>query len=524
LRGVLVIEVTRAGTAALALCIGVGAALRWVNLEQKPYWFNEAFTALRVSGYDEHDEVIPALYTGRPVRADDILEFQRPNADRGTWHTVRGLARKEPHQPPLYFVMARAAAAAGGETVRPTRALSAVWGVAALAACYWLCRELFASPSVAAIATALMALSPFFVRYSQEARPYSLWTAAMLFSSACLLRAVRTGRRRSWVAYSLLLMVGLYAHLLTALVLAVHGIYVLVVARRQPRPTFRPFVTAAGAAVLAFAPWLAVLGLHWSTAIAVSGYLGEPQPAAHVLDSLATDLTHLFSASPPIPAALVPWFAVALTALLGYAAYTLVRRASVEASVFIFLLMLVPVAAMALPDLLFGGQRILRARYLTPACFAMIAAVAFLLAEGISTIGGRSRVAWCASAAALCALAGVSSVAGVRAPSWWGLSMVDVDLAALLNRSPAATIITDVPFGVIAPLAALVREDVRFVMTRRPELLRVPPTAGPLYLYQPSDDLRRLATDRTGLPPRVVYQRAREDRTVYTLYRIDQAP
>jgi len=80
-----------------------------------------------------------------------------------------------------------------GSTPLWTRLLAVGLSLTALPLMYALAFELFASRSVSLIATALLAVSPFFILYAYQAREYGLLSSAILLSSVLFLRAVRLG-------------------------------------------------------------------------------------------------------------------------------------------------------------------------------------------------------------------------------------------------------------------------------------------------------------------------------------------
>jgi uncharacterized membrane protein len=106
--------------------------------------------------------------------------------------------------------------------------MSAVFSLLALPCMYWLCLELFESSLTAWLAVSLLAVSPFPIVYAQEARPYSLFVLIILLSSAALLRGMRLKTNSSWAIYAATVGVGFYSHLLFALVLLGHEIYVAI--------------------------------------------------------------------------------------------------------------------------------------------------------------------------------------------------------------------------------------------------------------------------------------------------------
>jgi mannosyltransferase len=102
------------------------------------------------------------------------------------------------------------------------------------------------------IAAVVMALNPFMIFYSTDARGYTVAIALLLGSTLAMLIAVQTGRRRWWVAYGALTCLCMYAHYTTAFVLGAQLLWLL-----WAHPEARRAALAAnvGAAV-AFLPWV----------------------------------------------------------------------------------------------------------------------------------------------------------------------------------------------------------------------------------------------------------------------------
>lgn len=93
------------------------------------------------------------------------------------------LSGAEPH-PPLYHFGLRTAMALFGDSVSVLRGYSVAWGMAAMAAFWWLLKELKLDPAVQLWSMALLAVSGLQVHYAQEARMYSQALALFLFSLA----------------------------------------------------------------------------------------------------------------------------------------------------------------------------------------------------------------------------------------------------------------------------------------------------------------------------------------------------
>jgi mannosyltransferase len=170
-----------------ALAIGgvllVAVALRCRGLAERSLWFDEAFSwRLASFSWAEMCECIP-----------------RDN------------------HPPLYWLLLKAWMAVVGDSPVALRSLSAAFGVATVLGIYLFAREAFGTwqertdnpadmargMEIALLAAALVALSPFQVRYAWEARAYALGTALDALSSwalFCALRA-RSGRLGPWLLY-----------------------------------------------------------------------------------------------------------------------------------------------------------------------------------------------------------------------------------------------------------------------------------------------------------------------------------
>jgi uncharacterized membrane protein len=99
--------------------------------------------------------------------------------------------------PPLYYWLLHAWMEVFGSGDRAVRALSGVIGVATLPLAWWAGR-LLGGRRVGYIALALVALSPYAVRYATEARMYSLIMFLVLAGYIALVHVLR-GRSRWWV-------------------------------------------------------------------------------------------------------------------------------------------------------------------------------------------------------------------------------------------------------------------------------------------------------------------------------------
>ncbi|GAA4581143.1 glycosyltransferase family 39 protein [Planotetraspora phitsanulokensis] len=97
---------------------------------------------------------------------------------------------------------------------------------------------------------ALMAVTPVFSRYVQEARPYPMTMAATIGVTLLLLRAVREPSRRAFLLYGTALAALAFLNLFAFLVVGAHGVYVA-----WSRRSFAKWAAAAALATAAMAPF-----------------------------------------------------------------------------------------------------------------------------------------------------------------------------------------------------------------------------------------------------------------------------
>jgi hypothetical protein len=192
--------------------------------------------------------------------------------------------------PPLYYLLLHGWRGLSGETEFALRALSALTGLALVAATYTLGRELTGPRDRgAAIAGALLvALNPALIYYSQEARMYELLAFLAVLSTLLLVRYLSHSDRRRALALSYILAAaaGLYTHYFFPAVLLAHNLVVgswLIGLRgtspRQLRREAGAWSLMMLATLLSYLPWLPIFfrqaGRQASTRPSLGSYLQE---------------------------------------------------------------------------------------------------------------------------------------------------------------------------------------------------------------------------------------------------------
>lgn len=218
----------------LLLILLLAFGLRLFHLSQQSFWWDEMWTA--------------AIST---LPLPELME--ESFADRV--------------HPPLYALAAHLWVRIGySEFV--LRYFSLIWGVLAIPTIYVIGR-LVGGRRVGQLAAYLLAISPFHIWFSQEARMYSLVAALILAASYFLMLALRRNGNLQWIGYAVCMIVALYTHYLSLFVLLAHyGFFAL--HYRHAKRQFRKwliFTTVAGVALALWIVPIALSGGFTSTAI-----------------------------------------------------------------------------------------------------------------------------------------------------------------------------------------------------------------------------------------------------------------
>jgi uncharacterized membrane protein len=490
----------RALVAALAFALLLGGGLRLYGLDDKVFWHDEVYSTLFAAGYQSHDwqEV---LWTGDVVPIADVQRFLRPAPDRGVFDTVAGLARDEPQHPPLYYVLARTWVGLIGDGVARLRLLSALLGLLAIPAMFWLADELYCDRRRAWAAAALMALSPFFVLYAQESREYVLWGILTVCSTAQLLRAIRhsdarSGEVREWTAFALITALSLYTAFSAAAVILGQVVFICLRERlRFTRLSLSAAAAMAGAALL-FLPWAVVLHARleaFSASMAWSRTIVIPRTELLALfgSNLSRSIVDFWADATGLAWGLV----VAAVAVLATGAVSMVRSVPWRKAALPVLVGLAPVVILLVPDLLFGGIRSISARYLTPTLAMGLLAVAGLV--------GSRRGDILVGIVAVVAGASCLHNAGTDSPWTKGISRNLPVVAEAINASTSPLIVANRERhhpGNLLALSAILNPDAAVqVLAMQDAIEPLPAGFTNVYLFSPTPQYRDELTALEGV-------------------------
>jgi uncharacterized membrane protein len=163
----------------------IGAILRFTNLEAKPPWSDEWATLVFSLGHSFRTVPLDQV-----ISLDTLLEpLQLDNTPIGA---VSDRLLTESTHPPLYFLLTHFwlklfSVKSGLVSIGAGRSLSVCLGLVAIPAMFAMGWLLSRSLLVAQLSAALMAISPYGIYLSQEARHYTLVTLWVIASLACLI-------------------------------------------------------------------------------------------------------------------------------------------------------------------------------------------------------------------------------------------------------------------------------------------------------------------------------------------------
>lgn len=292
----------------------VGLALRLATIDTRGLWLDEALTVRQAK--QSIPEIIASLSGGV--------------------------------HPPFFHILMHYWVSLVGTAEAPVRVFALIFGVASIPVAYWVGMRMF-DLRVARISAGLLALWPYHIWYSQEARMYSMLMFFGLLSVGCLYMAMERGGFWRWTAFWFVTTLGAFVHYFFLFLIfgeALYFIFYEVIGRElslrrndRPRaslvhplivfsdiPSLGPWLVANGLVVAAMGAWsvFAVFGAGDNSALlnsVSSGGLGYGQAGASFairFNDIGTMVTESVAGfhSPPMMYAMVAMWPLAIYVLL----------------------------------------------------------------------------------------------------------------------------------------------------------------------------------------------------------------
>jgi uncharacterized membrane protein len=253
-------------TILLAILL-LGLGLRFWHLDSKPLWLDEVLSALFTMGRSYQD--IPREQFFPLTALDQLFTLQTGT----TCPQIAQTIATESVHPPLFFCLMHRwlnlLHPNAKNWVWAIRSLPALFGVGAIGAIYYLNRVAF-SKTAGLASAALMAVSPFAVYLSQEARHYTLPMVLITLALAGLMQMQQDLTRQAfrpwvWLGWVVLNSIGLYVHYFFALAIVAQVIALggwMLMGQRRPLHHWGLLVGAIAGIILCDLPWLPTLISH----------------------------------------------------------------------------------------------------------------------------------------------------------------------------------------------------------------------------------------------------------------------
>ena len=251
----------------LIVIVMIGSALRVINLGGKSLWLDEIITALFTFG--QGYPVIPRERLFSIEAIPDFFQYQGQSCSQ----IAEFLVQDSTH-PPFFFCLLHRWLGwqefLGGfdaSLAVQLRVLPALLGMVAIVLVYYFNQQAFSERAGLASA-GVMALSPFAVYLSQEARQYSLLLVLITIALLALIRIVKSTQSRfvDWLIWGIANSLGAYTHYFFFLSFVAQIITLLVFfVWKSPRRLFL-LAGVTGGVILSYLPWFPHLMTHFSSA------------------------------------------------------------------------------------------------------------------------------------------------------------------------------------------------------------------------------------------------------------------
>ena len=188
----------------LSLWIIIGGFLRFHQLTSKSPWTDEFATLVFSLGNN-----FTSIPLNQIISSETLLQPLQINPSANISDVVNLLLNEDNH-PPLYFALLHLwlqLFSASGETVNlwAGRALPVLFGILAIPAFYFVTKSIFRSSLMAHFSALLIAVSPYSIFISQEARHYTCAVLLVILSLSCFLKSAQYLANRKKLPWSLIL-------------------------------------------------------------------------------------------------------------------------------------------------------------------------------------------------------------------------------------------------------------------------------------------------------------------------------
>ncbi len=367
-----------------------------------------------------------------------------------------------------------------------------------------------------------------------------MWILITILSSAILLRALSRRSKLLLVLYGLSILVGIYTFALFALVIAAHGVYILLLYLRQinTRPIKLPgnlvsYALSTIIALILFLPWVYLLvknlskarenlvwmnfdigiaalvklwGFNLSSAFLDIGLVPKIQlPIELPLTSIEfMNSPHLdqFVRNYPLMTPVYFIIKILVVILILYSIFYLIRNAQKRSYLFLCSLIVIPFIGITFQDLIVGGvgSTIAGYRFFVPVIIGIELAVAYLLASQISRERNLQTRLWQVITVFILICGLFSCITYLKADSWWTLryGYHVKRIAPIINNSNDPLVITKFESQVLA-FPHHLNPEVRLITLNDLDKFQLPEHTGDIFIYDLTPEIRESLENLPGV-------------------------
>ncbi|MGK7883434.1 MAG: glycosyltransferase family 39 protein [Crocosphaera sp.] len=452
----------------------IGVLLRFNNLDSKMYSLDETFSTTNIFG-----RYVAEIIDVKIVAPDELQSYQHFNKEESLNQSIKRLVEKPYVFPPLYSIgmqiWSRFFSNFFQEASIINKSFSAFISLFSLGGMYWLCWELFQSSRIAWIGTALLSVSPLYLQYAQIVRTYSLTTAAILISSAALLRAIRRKNHKDWLLYAITIAFGLYSHLIFGFTLIAHGIYIILREKFRFSKTTILYLTYSSIGFALFTPWF-ILFLSKSGLFeySVAQPVAASQPLGILVKGWINGITRIFV---DLNDHWILWtrifrypnriFRVTILLILGFCIFYLFKKGKTSINLFIFSLIIGGGGLLMFRDLLTGNAFSGRLRYM----LTYVVGIQLIVVYGLYLLF-ESRSIWKKKLSntilSLLIMGGILSCYVIStAQSWWAFGAPDYPYIANEINELSSPVVIYEDWGDALTMSYMLNENVYSHLTRQ---------------------------------------------------------
>ncbi|WP_341476158.1 hypothetical protein [Crocosphaera subtropica] len=257
-------------------------------------------------------------------------------------------------------------------------------------AIYWLSWQLFKQHIVSGISLGLIAISPFYILYAQEAREYALWTVLITLSSAALLKCIELTQSQNisisksylmWIIYTLLITLSFYTSLFTLFVVIAQIAYTVLLTRFRLTKVFIFHSISLIISVILFTPWIGVFIANYERYQQITSWTKQFHfSAIYLLKYWGFNISRIFvDFDLKFNSNITNFVIIIYLVLVLYSLYFLIKNTPKKCWLFIMIMMVVQILCLLIPDIVVGGVRSLSPRYLIPFYIVTDVSIAYLL-------------------------------------------------------------------------------------------------------------------------------------------------